>query len=145
MAQPDQWETKLGWLGALLAGQDARHVEIFNRETFVTVSWDRVDGSRQESSFTPEDLARPWAPYRQRSDSLSRSTLLGTLGREIDREKIDVASILEEEDGFLVTGSMSGRYQNRSFSYPELQASASRPATTQEPPATTSGPTPVFV
>ena len=42
----------------------------------------------------------------------------------------------------LFTGSMSGRYQNRSFSYPELQASASRPATTQEPPATTSGPTP---
>src|SRR5436309_3588432 len=92
MTQPGQWETKLGWLGAFLAGQDARQVEIFNRETFVTVGWDRLDGSRQESSFSPEDLARPWAPYRQRADSFSRSALLGTLGREIDRDKLDVAS-----------------------------------------------------
>ena len=120
MTQPGQWETKLGWLGAFLSGQDARHVEIFNRETFVTVVWEQKGASRQ-ASFSPEDLARPWAPYKHRPDSPSRSALLGVLGQEIDREQLDVASVLEEEDGFVVIGSISGRYEKQCFSYSELQ------------------------
>ena len=45
----------------------------------------------------------------------------GPLGQEIDREQLDVASVLEEEDGFVVIGSISGRYENQCFSYSELQ------------------------
>jgi hypothetical protein len=126
MSQPGQWETKLGWLGAFLAGQDARHVEISNREIFVSVVWERSGAIRQECNFSPEDLTRPWAPYKQRQDSFSRSALLGALGYEIDQARLDVASILEEPDGFVVAGSINGRYENRCFSFSELGESRAR-------------------
>jgi hypothetical protein len=145
MSQPGQWETKLGWLGAFLAGQDARHVEIFNREKFVTVAWERMGASRQEAIFSPEDLARPWAPYKLRPDSTNRSVLLGALGYEIDLVELDTASILEEEDGFVVTGSINGRYENRCFLYPELDERRARLSADHDAPTTAPGATEVFV
>jgi len=63
MSEPGQWEAKLGWLGAFLAGQEASHVEIFDRDRFLTVAWEQAGMGRKEASFTAEDLARPWAPY----------------------------------------------------------------------------------
>src|SRR5687767_4244451 len=101
-------------------GQDAHNVEILNRETFVTVSWRGTDGSRKEVSFGLEELVRPWVPYKRR-DSANRSARLGALGREIDRAQLEVASIHEELHGFVVTGSIAGRYENRSFPYADLK------------------------
>ena len=120
MTQPDVWTQKLGWLGAFLAGQDARQVEILNRDTFVTVAWERPGGSRQQTKFNTEELLRPWAPYKLKEGSSSRSGLLSAVGREVDRAGIDVASIVEEDEGFLVLGSIQGRYQNVCFGYAEL-------------------------
>jgi hypothetical protein len=120
MAQPDVWTQKLGWLGAFLAGQDARHVEILNRDTFVTVAWERPGGGRQQTKFNTEELLRPWAPYKLKEGSSSRSGLLSAVGREVDLAGIDVASIMEEDEGFLVVGSIRGRYQHVSLSYAEL-------------------------
>jgi len=120
MAEPGQWETKLGWLGGFLAGQGARHVEVVNRDSFVTVAWETADSSRKESCFSPDELGRTWAPYEQASFPSSRSALLSELGREIDQLRIDPASIVEEHDGFVVTGSIRGRYEKLSFHYSEL-------------------------
>ena len=121
MAEPGPWERKLEWLGAFLAGQDARRVQIYDRDKFLTAVWEGTKAGRKEQSFTLEELARPWVPYKNRPGAASRSTLLGRLGHEIDSALIDVASIHEEKDGFVVTGSTAGHYENRSFSYAELE------------------------
>jgi len=120
MSQPGGWEAKLGWLGSFLAGQDAHQIEILNREAFVAVIWEPMDANRQEVRFSPEDLERPWVPYKLRPDSTSRSVLLSALGYELDAAKLNPASIVEEEDGFMVIGSMSGRYENLFLTYSEL-------------------------
>ncbi len=120
MSESGQWETKLGRLGVFLTGQDARHLEIFNREAFVTVGWEAVDATRKEACFSPEELARDWAPYKHPPGSTSRSSLLGALGHELDQARLDPASIVEEHDGFVVTGSIRGRYESLRFSYSEL-------------------------
>jgi hypothetical protein len=64
VSEPGQWEAKLGWLGSFLTGQNAHRIEILNRETFVTAAWDEPGGSRQEASFSGDDLARSWVPYK---------------------------------------------------------------------------------
>jgi hypothetical protein len=128
MSQPGEWESKLGWLGSFLTGQDAHHVEIANHDSFVAVGWDRKGSSRQAAKFSLEDLTRPWVPYKKSQASSSRSARLGALGREIDRAQLEVASIHEELHGFVVTGSIAGRYENRSFPYVDLKELEAQPA-----------------
>ena len=132
MSQPDEWEAKLGWLGSFLAGQDAQHVEIANHDSFVMVEWEGTGSARQAAKFSLEDLARPWVPYKKRSDSLSRSARLPALGKEIDRAHIDVATIQEAALGFAVTGSIGGRYENRCFPYSDLAESSAAPNAADE-------------
>jgi hypothetical protein len=64
---------------------------------------------------------------------------LGALGHEIDQARLDMASILEEPDGFVVAGSINGRYANRSFSFSELGESRARLSGGHDAPPTATG------
>jgi hypothetical protein len=134
MPGPGQWETRLAWLGAYLAGQDAHEVEVINRETFLAAAWRTPDGQRTDRSFTSDELARTWTPYRLRPDCRSRCSLLDTLGREIDRLGLDPAHIMEGADGFVVTGSIGGRYESLRIPYDDLGGDPAAPGQDETQP-----------
>jgi hypothetical protein len=129
MSQLGQWETKLGMVGAYLDDRDARHIEIVNRDSFLTVFWEGTDAHRHERCFFDAEFARPSrAATGGQGGSRSQALLLSGLGHEIDREAINVACIVEEAGGFVVSGSSAGRYVNQCYAYSELQPATPVPS-----------------
>ena len=57
-------------------------------------------------------------------DPRGLAELLRTLGQEIDGYGLELANIMQEEDGFMVSGSASGRYVRRKFETETLLAQA---------------------
>jgi hypothetical protein len=142
---PSRYEQLLQPLGAFLASQDARHVEIVDEGTFFKVSWhDRVAGPTQRR-FVEEELAMMPAMARGGAGVGNHAALLGQLGREIDAVQFNVARIAEGLEWFLVTGSCAGRYESRRFSYRELQTRGGITARSagRDRPAVTSAVTPM--
>lgn len=137
MLQADHCETMLGRLGAFLAAQDLHQIEIVDEGAFLVVSWQPADAARQHRCFDEADVARlrP-SPERGCQESSSRAALLGTLGQEIDRAQLDVAHIVEEADGFVVSGTRCGTYLHRRYRFPELEGNGA------QPPARPGGPAP---
>ena len=121
MAEAGKWETRLGQLSSFLAVQEAQRVEIVDEGSYLGVSWEVIDGIRQKCCLRDIDLA-----YLQRSPKLSRAAtlvlpmVLTALGRALDQSSFDVASIVEESDGFLVTGSLDGTYASERYATVDL-------------------------
>jgi len=115
-------------LGAFLVAECAQHVEVFYRDSYFTVAWEPLGAKRQEHVFSLEDVARfrP-APNREAPGLLSLSALLGALGNEIDQAQLEVACIVEEAEGFVVTGSSGGRYEYRYYRYLDLRRGEASP------------------
>ena len=47
--------------------------------------------------------------------------LLRTLGQELDRDGVDVSGIVQQEAGFLVSGTIEGRYTRKLYGNEELR------------------------
>ena len=94
------------------------------------VAWQAAGAIPQERSFIEADFKHLWpAAQPDWLGSSSGAALLAALGHEIDRAELDVASIVEEADGFVVSGSSSGgHYANRYYLYSELRAGRAQPA-----------------
>jgi hypothetical protein len=137
MLQPTRYQSRLARLGWFLLAEEALGIEIDDEGAFMTVSW-RTSGLDQvKRCFREEDLAhvrQPTGPALH--GSISRAALLGALGTEIDRARLDVGRIAEEPDGFVVTGALRGMYTTLRFSYLQLQGARPAPArSTQEAPS----------
>jgi hypothetical protein len=121
-------------LGRYLDEQGATGVEIVDRETYLAVSWDkRAAGSGPEQrSYVEQELEELRAQAREMrqggagNPAGSLAELLRTLGQELDERDIDVNMIVQEPDGFLVTGIDGGRYFRQLFETSELLAAADR-------------------
>lgn len=134
MSQPSHWETTLGQLGAFLAAQDAHHVEILDRGSFLDVSWQPAGGTPQERYFVEADFAQPRSTAWLSPASSIPAALLGTLGHEIDRVQFDVARIAEEADAFVVSGSSDGQYLSWWYPYAELRGGNAQPGANRAEP-----------
>ena len=58
MEQSSRYETILGHLGAYLACQEARRIEIADEGGYVTVSWLSQGATRRSNCFRPEEIVR---------------------------------------------------------------------------------------
>src|SRR5688572_23951539 len=97
MSQSSRYETILGQLGAYLACQDARKVEIADEGHYLTVSWLSQGATRRQNCFREEEIARLQSSSRRDPSELSsRAALLGVLGRRLDETGMDVARIEEK-------------------------------------------------
>jgi hypothetical protein len=121
-------------LGRYLDEQGATGVEIVNRETYLAVSWDQraAQGEAQQRSYVEQELEELRAQAREMrqggagNPAGSLAELLRTLGQELDTEDIDVNMIVQEADGFRVTGIAGGSYFRQLFETSELLAAAER-------------------
>jgi hypothetical protein len=131
MQQSSRYETILGRLGAYLACQEARRVEIADEGAYLTVSWLSQGATRRQSCFREEEIARLQpSGRRDPNDSASKAALLGLLGRRLDDSGMDVARIEEKTDSFQISGATCGRYSSQRVGYWELR---SQPAPTPRP------------
>jgi hypothetical protein len=116
-------------LGRVLDEQKARNVEIVNEETFIIVHWERAPGDAEKRVFRENDLeelreqaqAMRQGVLRGNPSSGALAELLRTLGQELDRDQIEVSSILQDGIGFTVSGMANRRYLRRTYLTSELQ------------------------
>jgi hypothetical protein len=129
MLQQIRYQTTLAQLGWFLLGEDAFDIEIDDEGIFLSVAWRTLANGRVKRCFREEDLAhvrKPTAPTVPTTKS--PAALLGALGTEIDRARLDVGHIGQESDGFVVTGSLRGMYTTLRFSYLQLQGARPAPS-----------------
>jgi hypothetical protein len=130
-SHPTRYQTTLAQLGLFLVGENALEIDIVDEGSFLAVTWSTPAHDRVQRCFREGDLAHVRQLTDQgRTGSVGRAALLGALGTEIDRARLNVGHIIEESDGFLVTGSLRGMYTAVRFSYPQLRGSA-RPSPAQ--------------
>jgi len=110
----------LGHLGAFLARQDARKIQIADEGNFLAVSWLSAGESPHRGCFRESELEHLRTNRQADAASRSRATLLAALGQRLDRFDLDVARIEERTDAFQVSASQCGRYSNQRFKYWEL-------------------------
>jgi len=122
MTQPRQWEAALRELGQFLDNQDAHHIEIVDEPRCLAVSWQVGRETERQCSFleVASEAAIP-PDHDELTEWWSWEALLASLGHEIDRAQINVASIREGAGGIVVSGSSNGLYVCRHFRYLDLQ------------------------
>ena len=108
-------------LGRLLDEHQASHVEVENHEAFLTVSWQQYNGVAQQQYLQEvelDSLRKRAKAMRKAGDRGMEGTfaeMLRTLGQELDAQQVEVSTIIEDREGFKVTGLQQGRYYRDSF------------------------------
>jgi hypothetical protein len=136
MANVGEQADMLRALGQALDRFGAGKVEIASRETFLSVTWPEGPTHEGHTSYQEHDLEELRARAREMRTGVSaggplsrRAELLRTLGQELDQRRIEMMSVVEETDGFLVSGSADGKYVRHLFATRDLlQLSAERQA-----------------
>jgi len=119
-------------LGRFLDAQGANHVEIVNRESFLAVSWETGSAGGEQRSYVEQDLealreqAREMRKGGSGNPAGSLAELLRTLGQQLDANAIDINTIVQEPDGFRVSGVADGRYFRELYETEQLLAIANK-------------------
>jgi len=138
VAAPRQWADLLRALGRSLDAQNAGHIEILNRDAFLSVFWDAGAPGADQRAYQEHDLEALRAAAREmRSGSGgnpggSLAEMLRTLGQELDANQVDLSRVAEVATGFEVSGEAGGKYFRRVYMTEELvglgaQRRAARP------------------
>jgi hypothetical protein len=119
-------------IGQVLDAEEAQQVEIIERETFISISWHSGPGMTENRSFRDLDLDT----LRERARELrgtatadvphTRAELLRVLGQELDEQGVALNGVIEEEDGYRVSGTAGRRYTNRLYTWDDLRDSSMR-------------------
>lgn len=113
-------------IGHLLDEHDADQVEIIQYEKFMTVSWRQPGGTADQRAYNDIDvkLLRDKARRLRGAGPVGgeKAELLRTLGQELDTQGIEANGIVEEGDGFRVSGVADRRYVNLHFTFFDLRS-----------------------
>jgi hypothetical protein len=115
-------------LGQYLDSQQARRAEIAVRDNGLSVSWSatRELGQRDEQQhfdeFDLEVLRMRGKLYREAFVATGdRAELLRTLGQELDREHINLRTLVEDDDGYWLHGTLDGAPVHRPYTMEQLR------------------------
>ena len=127
MRTPGDYEGFLSVIGQILDADGARQIEIVDNDTVLTVSWLHTDptGTRRWFEDLEIDFLREGARELQESGGGGRGpreTSLRRLGSELDQSGIQLSGIVEDEDGYRVSGLVDRRYANRLYTWAQLGA-----------------------
>jgi hypothetical protein len=114
-------------LGRLLDDEQATNVHIIGQLTVLSVSWDPPGSGEEHRAYQDHDLELLREHARQLRhepagippDS-SLAELLRTLGQELDEAGFEASGIIQEAEGFQVSGVLGGRYANQLYLTSEL-------------------------
>ncbi len=115
-------------LGRYLDEQDAKEIKIQARELVLQVSWAQQQPGDETRAYQEHDLADLREEARKLrqggggSPAGSLAELLRTLGQELDDAEFEANGIIQDEDGFYVSGVMNGIYANQTFTTESLLA-----------------------
>jgi hypothetical protein len=129
MAKVGEQADMLRALGQALDRFGVGKVEIASHETFLLVTWPEGPAHEGHTSYQEHDLEDLRARARDMRTGVSaggplskRAERLRTLGQELDERRIEMMSVVEETDGFLVSGSADGKYVRQLFATRDLLA-----------------------
>jgi hypothetical protein len=121
-------------IGQVLDAEAAQQIEIIEHETFISISWQSGPGTTENRSFRDLDLTT----LRDRARELrgtatadvphTRAELLRVLGQELDEQDVALNGVIEEKDGYRVSGTAGRRYINRLYSWDDLRDASMRRA-----------------
>jgi hypothetical protein len=134
-------------IGHLLDERDAEQVEIIEYEEFMAVSWQQPGGPPDQRAYNDIDLKL----LRDRARRLrgagpatgERAELLRTLGQELDAHGIEANGIVEEGDGYRVSGVADRRYVNLHYPFFDLRKLSAAHRAERPPEEPNTQPTPV--
>jgi hypothetical protein len=112
-------------IGHLLDEHEAEQVEIIQYEGFMAISWQLPGGAADQRAYNDIDLKL----LRDKARRLrgagpatgEKAELLRTLGQELDAHGIEANGIVEDEDGYRVSGVADRRYVNVHYSFFSLR------------------------
>src|SRR5262245_57182603 len=92
----------------------------------MAVSWQNSNGAQRRSYSELKVKQLQAAARRMRGEASiqqigPRSELLRTLGQELDEQGIELQGIIEEEDGYRISGTLDRRYVNRLYTIEVLE------------------------
>jgi hypothetical protein len=122
-------------LGRFLDDNGASNVHILGRELVLSVSWDKVAPGAEHRSYQDHELdslrdqARALRTGGGGSTEGSLAEVLRTLGQELDHDGFEANGVIQEPDGWRVSGVANGRYATALYTTDELlERSAERRA-----------------
>ena len=125
-------------LGRSLDAEGATQVEVINREAFLAVSWERrLHGGGEKRAYQEHDLTALMEQAREMrkggvgNPAGSLSELLRTLGQELDQDEVETNTIIQESDGFRVSGVQAGRHFRQLYTTGDLLLAAKRQRVTR--------------
>ena len=117
-------------LGRKLDEAQAQHVDITIHETFLAVTWEKPFSGPQQRTLQDGELAALRAEAKEsRQREAPRGSLaemLRTLGQELSQGQVEASSIVEEPEGFRVSGVAGGRYFRQLYRKAELLRTSDR-------------------
>jgi hypothetical protein len=141
LTKASEYADLLRTIGLGLDEQGAGPVKIVAHEHFMAITWDAGDGRERERVYNEFDLT-DWQSRARGLRGISsedspqgeRSELLRTLGQDLDALGVEMNSLTEQDDRFVVTGTLGASYYSSSFTFEELRAeSAERRALRRAP------------
>ncbi len=128
MAKPGEYSDMLRAIGRLLEQRGAGEVEIIDEGRYLSASWRTDDaGDREQRTYRAFELDRLRFEARLlrsgAGDGVPQnglSEMLRSLGNELDDSKTELLSVLQTEEGFLVSAMVGQRHSTRLYSYGEI-------------------------
>src|SRR4051794_15878062 len=124
MPQTGEYADILRVIGAVLDEHGAVNAEIIEHQAFVAISWQQGVGNAAQRFYNDLDLQELRAQARELRGggrgSGGRAELLRVLGQDLDAQKMELNGIVEDPDGYRVSGIAERRYLNLYYSLEEL-------------------------
>jgi hypothetical protein len=117
-------------IGRFLDEEGASNVEVRAHEAFLAIMWasDRPGGEQRSYQEHELDALRAQARFLRRGGGGSGvaadgsfAELLRTLGQELDEVGMELTALVQETDGFRVSGVQDGRYRTQLCFFSELE------------------------
>ena len=130
MPKAGEYADMLRALGRFLDEQNAYETEVVEQQHYLAVSWQDSGGVAGQRSYNELDLNQLRAEARRlRGGGGSgpamakgeRHELLRTLGQDLDAMGFSLGRILEDDEGFIVTGVSDRRYHSLRYTREALR------------------------
>jgi len=131
MENPGEQADILRALGSSLDEAGATGIEILNHGAFLAVFWQGPgqDPGSSQQAYREHELSKLRAKGRAMRQGFGGGSpggrleeLLRALGQALDRDGMDVSGIVQQDEGFLVSVTVQGRYAPRLYKSEELLA-----------------------
>jgi hypothetical protein len=129
MAGPGEYSVTLRLVGQFLDQQRACDVEVVDHGAYLTASWRASSGEREERTYRNFEFNELLQEARKARGQVDRPALLDlplaealrALGAECDEAGAELLSLVQNAEGYRVTGLVAGQHVSYTYRSDELR------------------------